>query len=87
VEFRLGYSEQFLLDAESADYVFANMLLHHTESPAAVLGEMTRVLKPGGWVVVTDLDKHNFVFLRTEQHDRWMGFDRAVVQGLSPAPD
>jgi ubiquinone/menaquinone biosynthesis C-methylase UbiE len=82
VEFRLGSAEQLPLNAESADYIFANMLLHHTESPGAVLREMTRVLRPGGRVVATDLDKHGFAFLSTEQHDRWLGFDRAAVQGL-----
>ena len=41
---------------------------------------MARVVKPGGKLVVTDLDEHTFEFLRTEQHDRWMGFRRADVQ-------
>jgi hypothetical protein len=30
--------------------------------------------------VITDLDEHNFDFLRVEQHDRWMGFQRADVR-------
>ena len=37
---------------------------------------MARVLRPGGVVVVTDLDSHEFEFLRTERHDRWKGFER-----------
>jgi ubiquinone/menaquinone biosynthesis C-methylase UbiE len=36
---------------------------------------MARILKPGGKLVITDLDRHDFDFLRTEHCDRWMGFD------------
>ena len=41
---------------------------------------MARVLRPGGVVVVTDLDSHEFEFLRTERHDRWKGFERVNVE-------
>jgi hypothetical protein len=41
---------------------------------------MVRLLRPGGKLVITDLDSHTFTFLREEQHDRWMGFERADVQ-------
>ena len=40
---------------------------------------MARILKPGGRVVVTDMDAHAFTFLRDEHHDRWMGFERRDV--------
>ncbi len=63
-----------------ADYVFANMYLHHVESPPEAIGEMARVLKPGGKLVITDLDEHEFEFLRLEQHDRWLGFKREDVR-------
>jgi hypothetical protein len=37
------------------------------------------VLKPGGRLVVTDADTHDHQWLRIEQHDRWLGFDRQEV--------
>jgi ubiquinone/menaquinone biosynthesis C-methylase UbiE len=80
IEYRVGESEHLPLNDESVDYVFANMYLHHVEHPAAAIKEMTRVLKPNGKIVITDLDEHNFEFLRTEQHDRWMGFKREDVR-------
>jgi ubiquinone/menaquinone biosynthesis C-methylase UbiE len=56
------------------------MLLHHVENPKVAIKEMVRILKPGGMIVITDLDEHKFEFLKTEQHDRWMGFKREDVQ-------
>ncbi|HJR61829.1 MAG TPA: class I SAM-dependent methyltransferase [Vicinamibacterales bacterium] len=67
-----------LRDAE-ADAVIANMFLHHAEDPPAAICEMARALKPGGRLVITDADTHTHEWLRVEQHDRWLGFDRADI--------
>ncbi|MEW5959823.1 MAG: arsenite methyltransferase, partial [Chloroflexota bacterium] len=80
VEYRLGQAEALPLETGSVDYAFANMYLHHVESPPQAIQEMVRPLKPGGKLVITDLDEHNFEFLRTEQHDRWLGFKREEVR-------
>jgi len=80
VERRVGSAERIPIEDEAVDYVFANMLLHHVEEPSRAIREMARVLRPGGVVVVTDLDSHEFEFLRTERHDRWKGFERVNVE-------
>lgn len=74
-----GAGENIPIENNSVDYVFANMFLHHVENPLLVIKEMERLLKPGGKLVITDLDKHNFEFLKTEQYDVWMGFDRKDI--------
>jgi len=79
VEYRLGEAESLPLADGSVDYAFANMVLHHVESPPVAIREMARIVKPGGRLVITDLDRHDFDFLRTEHCDRWMGFDRPDV--------
>jgi ubiquinone/menaquinone biosynthesis C-methylase UbiE len=79
VEYRIGDAESLHLEDGSVDYVFANMVLHHVDSPPAAIREMARILKPGGRLIITDLDCHDFEFLRTEHCDRWMGFDRPDV--------
>lgn len=76
IEYLVGESETLPLADESVDFVFANMYLHHVESPGTALKEMTRILKTGGRLVLTDLDEHQFDFLKTEHNDRWMGFRR-----------
>lgn len=80
IEYRLGEAENLPIADATVDYVFANMYLHHVESPPEAIKEMVRVLKPGGRLVITDLDEHAFEFLRTEQQDRWLGFQREDVQ-------
>ncbi len=80
IDYRLGESEKLPIDDETVDYAMANMVLHHVENPYTAIEEMVRILKPGGKLVITDLDEHNHEFLRTEQHDRWMGFKRADVK-------
>jgi ubiquinone/menaquinone biosynthesis C-methylase UbiE len=80
VDTRVGEAEYLPLDTASVDYAFANMYLHHVEDPPRAIAEMVRILKAGGTLVVTDLDAHEFEFLRTEQHDRWLGFERDDVQ-------
>lgn len=79
VDYRVGESENLPIEDETVDYVFANMYLHHVESPLEAIREMTRVLKVGGKVVITDLDEHEFEFLKTEHHDGWMGFKREDI--------
>lgn len=77
---RMGESENLPVADASVDYAFANMYLHHVESPQTTIKEMARIVKPGGKLVITDLDDHQFMFLQTEHHDRWMGFTRSNVE-------
>jgi ubiquinone/menaquinone biosynthesis C-methylase UbiE len=79
VECRIGEAENLPIADRSMDYCLANMVLHHVVRPSVAIREMARVLQPGGRVVVTDMDAHEFAFLRDEHHDRWMGFERRDV--------
>ena len=78
-DYLLGNAEQIPLEASSVNHAFANMCLHHVENPAAAIRDMARILQPGGKLVITDLDTHDFAFLREEHHDRWMGFARTDI--------
>lgn len=80
VEYRTGEFNNLPIQNETVDYVFANMYLHHVDLPQVAIEEMARVLKPGGKIVITDMDEHEFEFLRKEQHDRWLGFKREDIE-------
>ncbi len=80
VDYCIGDAENLPIKYESVDYVFSNMLLHHVERPQTAIREMVGILKPEGVLVITDLDKHNFEFLKKEYHDRWMGFKREDIK-------
>jgi ubiquinone/menaquinone biosynthesis C-methylase UbiE len=80
VEYRVADGAAIPLPDGSVDAVLANMYLHHMPDPAAAIGEMARVLKPGGRLVITDVDAHPYTWLREEQHDVWMGFAQGQVQ-------
>ena len=80
VDARLIEKERLPIADRRVDGVFANMVLHHTAEPYRAILEMKRILKPGGRLVITDLDKHDFGFLKDEHHDRWMGFYRSDIR-------
>ena len=65
---------------ESLDAVFANMYLHHTTDPLAAIREMVRVLRPGGRLVITDMDAHPYAWLKEEMADIWQGFERGAIR-------
>ncbi|NQY04154.1 MAG: metalloregulator ArsR/SmtB family transcription factor [Halieaceae bacterium] len=67
-----GHSD---LQAVKADCIVANMVLHHTPDPAAVLRDIAGCLNPGGVVVITDLCSHDQAWARENCGDLWLGFE------------
>ena len=78
-EARQSSGTDLKLKREEVNAVVANMFLHHAEDPAATIAQLARTLKPGGRLVITDADSHTHEWLRTEQQDRWLGFERRDV--------
>jgi hypothetical protein len=63
----------------SAGCCVGNMYLHHAPDPGAAILELARLLKPGGRLVITDLDEHAHTWLQDEHGDIWLGFQRQQV--------
>jgi arsenite methyltransferase len=55
VEFRLGFAEQLPVPDGSADVVISNGVMNLFPDKLAGLGEMARVLKPGGRLQIGDI--------------------------------
>ena len=80
IEYHVADGQALPLPDGSVDAAFANMYLHHCANPLAAIREMVRILKPGGRLVITDMDTHPYVWLKEELADEWMGFERAQVR-------
>lgn len=87
IDYRVGNAQDLPIPDQAVDYTFANMCLHHVESPPDAVREMARILRPGGRLVITDADEHDFEFLREEHHDRWLGFKRSEIRDWFLAAD
>ena len=62
VQFMVGDAARLSLAAGSFDMVLCHQLLHHTRSQREVLGELHRVLAPGGWLLLAESCRE---FIRT----------------------
>ncbi len=82
VEFKIGDVEQIPLADPSVDSVIGNMILHHCPQPGLAVKEMARVLVPGGRLVLSDLQEHNYESLQKEHFDFWPGFKMAHVKSI-----
>jgi ubiquinone/menaquinone biosynthesis C-methylase UbiE len=85
VELREGDFAEIPLDGDFVDAAVANMVLHHAESPGAVIEEMARVTRPGGWVAITDEVEHSYQWMREEHADLWLGFNEDQIAGFFAA--
>lgn len=56
------------------------MYLHYAPDPPAAILELARVLRPGGYLVLTDLDTHEQAWMREEMADCWLGHERDDVR-------
>ncbi len=70
VSFRIGDVQSLPFEKEEFDVVVSRLALHHMQNPALVVGEMTRVCRLGGSVLVEDIygSEHPE---RAAYQDRW----------------
>ena len=87
VQFHASNVEQLEDDAEY-DLVYARFLLTHLRDPAAVLRHMVRAAKPGGVIVVEDID-HAGVFShpRSSALEQFVGLYNRVVRSRGADPE
>ena len=80
LEFHEADGQSLPLPDASLDAAFANMYLHHCPDPLSAILEIVRTLRPGGRLVVTDMDSHSHAWLKEEMADVWLGFDREQIR-------
>jgi SAM-dependent methyltransferase len=74
VELREGELEALPLDDGTLDVAILSLVLHYTADPGRVLTEARRVLRPGGRLLVLDMERHSRAAFREEMGHLWLGF-------------
>jgi SAM-dependent methyltransferase len=64
------------------DVVTLCMVLHHAEEPLLALREAARVLRPGGRLLMVELDHYGLPELVAPLSHRWPGFSEPEMRGL-----
>lgn len=82
IEYRVGDLEELPLEDASVDLALFSQSLHHALHPQDAVKEAARVLKPGGRVVILDLQRHAFEEARELYADVWLGFSEVELLGF-----
>jgi ArsR family transcriptional regulator len=81
VDIRQGAAEHLPIDKGAVDVALLALILAYTTDPAAVLKEIRRILKPGGIVLIIDLQPHEVELFREKLNHQWMGFSEEQLKG------
>ncbi len=71
---RLGDMYALNLQDNSQNLILFHQVLHFAEDPARAIAEASRVLAPGGKILIADFAPHDQEFLRDEHAHRRLGF-------------
>jgi ubiquinone/menaquinone biosynthesis C-methylase UbiE/DNA-binding transcriptional ArsR family regulator len=83
---RHGDIYNLVLPAESFDIVLIHQVLHFLDDSARAIQEASRVLAPGGRLMVVDFAPHDLEFLREQHAHRRLGFPaETMTQWMSAA--
>ena len=86
VEFRSGDAHALPLEDSSVDAAFAHMVLHSLEEPAKAIQEMSRVVRPGGQLILVDFLAHDHAWMREDLGLLWLGFEpESMIEWLAEA--
>jgi ArsR family transcriptional regulator len=79
VELHRANLEDLPLEDGALDVAFLSLVLHHVSDPLRVFREVARVVRPGGRVVVVDMQQHERNEYRQQMGHVWLGFSRSQV--------
>ena len=70
---------QLSIPDESLDVVFFSQSLHHLEDPQSGFIEASRILRPGGQVLVMELATHSEEWVLEKLGHKWLGFEKETL--------
>ena len=74
VELRNGSLEALPIDDRALDIAVLSLVLHFVVDPAAVIREAARALRPGGCLLIVDMEPHEREEYRSTMGHLWLGF-------------
>ena len=80
--YQLGDIERVPLADKSVDLAILSQALHHAQHPQAAVNEAFRILRPGGQLLVLDLNEHTFERARELYADVWLGFKESALHSF-----
>jgi ubiquinone/menaquinone biosynthesis C-methylase UbiE/DNA-binding transcriptional ArsR family regulator len=80
--YKLGDIERVPLADRSVDLAILSQALHHAQHPQTAVNEAHRILRPGGQLLVLDLNEHDFAKARELYADVWLGFKESALHGF-----
>jgi ubiquinone/menaquinone biosynthesis C-methylase UbiE len=81
VELRGGRLEDLPIDDAVLDMAVLSLVLHFVVDPSAVFVEAARVLRPGGVLLIVDMEPHEREEYRTTMGHLWLGFSAEQMSG------
>ena len=82
LEYRKGDLEAVPIADSAVDLALFSQSLHHALHPERALTEASRILRPGGRIVILDLVQHRFAEARELYADVWLGFSEVELEML-----
>jgi len=85
VELRQGDLETLPIDDGTIDVAILSLVLHYVPDPGRALAEAHRILRPGGRLLVLDIQEHERAGFRAEMGHLWLGFSPDQMMGWMQA--
>jgi ubiquinone/menaquinone biosynthesis C-methylase UbiE/DNA-binding transcriptional ArsR family regulator len=79
VDLRQGELESLPIEAGELDAAMLSLVLHYSPSPGRALAEVSRVLRPGGRVLVVDMLPHERQEYQQQMGHVWLGFSEKQI--------
>ena len=80
VDVRRGDMEALPIDDAQLDVAILALVLHHVPEPVRALTEVSRVLKPGGRVLIVDMLPHDRDEYQQQMGHVWLGFSEKTIK-------
>lgn len=78
---RLGDIFNLPVEDGRADAVIIHQVLHFLEEPGKAIEDASRILAPGGRLLIVDFAPHGIEAMRDDYAHRRLGFERGLVEG------